>query len=265
MTWLAGAIVLVSTLLAQPEFTTPDALLDALEHADADLTDLTADLNYVRYFEISGDRQIRRGTLKFRSRPREGHAPDRRFRVDFSSLEVGSTRRDERRTLIFDGEWFVDAMHADRLFVKRQVVAPGTTIDPLRLGEGPFPLPIGQKKADILAHFDASLRPAGEGIEFPNLAEHIAGATQLLLVPKEEGDLAEVRLWYARDARGSLLPRLALTVNQAGDRSFIQLLNVRRNPEVSLAEDEMSTRTPESGWEVQEMPWTDAPTPSPDR
>lgn len=238
------------------------ALLEALERADADLTDLTADINYVRFFEISGDRQVRRGTVKFRSRPapsgEAGKPADRRFRVDFTVLEVGATRRDERRTMIFDGQWFVDAVHNDRLFVKRQVVPPGETTDPLRLGEGPFPLPLGQKKDEILARYGASIRPTDEALEYPELVRHVAGATQLRLVPKGADELDEVRLWYAQDGQGRYLPTLALTVNRAGDRSFVQMLNVRRNPDVSIPEAEMSTQTPESGWEVHETPWNDA-------
>ena len=40
------------------------------------------------------------------------------------------------------GEWFVEKLGNDKQMFKRAIIAPGEKIDPLRIGEGPFPLPI---------------------------------------------------------------------------------------------------------------------------
>jgi len=51
------------------------------------------------------------------------------------------------------------------MFQKRQVVAPGESFDPLSI-DGPFPLPLGQKRETVLARFDVKLiEDDGEGME----------------------------------------------------------------------------------------------------
>jgi hypothetical protein len=230
-------------------------LLDALQRADQSLTSLSADVQYSKQFADleGGEKQIRRGKLFFQSRPDPGDAqarPRRAFSVVFDILIVDRTVRNQRREFVFDSVYLVERDTANKQFLKRRVVRPGETTDPLRIGEGPFPLPIGQKKADILARFDAVLlKPeTGFGAELP---ASFANTAQLLLVPKlgtqQARDFDEIRIWYRLDS--DLLPRLARTRTPAGAGSEVLLLNHALNTPIDQAV--FSVDPPkEPGWQV---------------
>ena len=239
-------------------YASADALLDALETADSDLRRLSAQVRYDRSFALAGDRQIRVGDLYFTSgEKRQG----RRFAVHFDTLVIGDSKRDDVKQYIFDGQWLVEKTPGEKRFVKRQVVPPGQSFDPLRVGEGFMPLPIGQRKADILKRYIAELAPLDDGLSDASLKEFVAGCVQLKLTPRpdlaEEDQFKEVRLWYrpgGKDAgtAAKLLPRLAKAINIAEDESTVQLINVKTNTDASIPDDALDTTTPSTtaGWEV---------------
>lgn len=246
-----------------------DELLNALEHADADLRSLSAQIRYDRTFELQGDRQTRTGRLVFDAgrddappagsgiQPRE---PRRKFGILFDTLKVGDRLEQNPQHFIFDGEWLIEKEPAHKQAQKRQVVPPGEKFDPLRIGEGPFPIPIGQKRDDILSRYNAELVPMDDGIaEDPDLvafASRLGTAWQLRLVPLPEraatDEFQEVRLWYIGEGKDRLLPRMARTVSRGGDVSVVQLINVEKNAPIDPAL--LDTTTPE-GWDVQVTHW----------
>lgn len=251
---------------------TADDLLNALETADADLRTLTADIRYDRTFEIQGDRQVREGKLYFQSRP-QGEANNRKFAISFSKLIVGPRIREAKddptvvKDFIFDGEWLVERLPGEKppMFTKRQVVPPGERFDPLRIGEGPMPIPIGQRRQDILSRYDAQLMAAEADVDDDALKKFVKDAYQLKLTPRAErtdqDEFREIRLWYRPSpaaegqGKGPLLPRMARTVNRSGDESIVQLINVQVNK--PIPEQVMDTRTPgpKDGWDVQIIPF----------
>lgn len=275
------------------EFATADDLLTALERADENLVSLTAGVRYDRTQELQGDRQIRMGTLYFVSgkadpaapvMPDSSGAPSRKFAVKFDQLRVGDVVRNETKTFIFDGEWLVEKYPQEKppLFLKKQVVPPGQKFDPLKIGEGPFPLPIGQRAADIKSRFSVELLPPATGLETPTdatpseqgdaeqLRQFVDGSSELRLIPKpgaspdDQVNFKEIRLWYRRDKTGGLLPRMARTVDKAGDISVVQLINVAvqvagapPNSAAKVPPDMLDTTEParESGWDVTITPW----------
>jgi hypothetical protein len=235
------------------EIQTADDLLIALETADADLASLSAGLRWFQTFALAGDMQVRTGQLSYLVQPRgDGDRPPRRaFAITFDEKAVGGrVPAPERIDYVFDGEWFLERLHEDRQTFKRQVVPPGQVADPLRIGEGPFPIPVGQKRDEILSRFTAELVDPVEDLD-PRLHEFVqegAGTYSLMLTPHDE--LVEdqtwrhVRIWYDRD---TLQPRLAWTINAADDESYVQLINVERNGEIDDAV--FSTDVPtEEGW-----------------
>jgi hypothetical protein len=248
--------------------TTAEDLLARLETADKDLRSLDADVLYQRVFGLEGDEQERRGKLYYvdaKSATADGTpAPgSRKFAIHFKSLKMGDQpAMAQDQVLIFDGEWLVEKKPEDRQIIKRQITRAGG-FDPLKVGEGPFPLPIGQKKADILSRFDVELLPATKDLVSNDpalqqpLENFVKGSYQLKLTPKpgeRSVELAEIRLWYRPDpTTGQLLPRMARTVTPQGDISLVQLANVKVNGPVPS--EAMDTRTPE-GWkqDVQELP-----------
>jgi hypothetical protein len=255
---------------------TADELLSALETADENLRSLDADILYERVFGLEGDRQVRQGKLYYvdnkqrleNGRPASGA---RKFAIHFKTLKLGNQpAMNQDQVLIFDGEWLVEKQPADKQIVKRQITRAGQGFDPLKVGEGPFPLPVGQRRADILQKFDATLLPPTQGLvaNDPAMQKALEGFVndtyQLKLVPKNNdpnAELAEIRLWYRQDSSiGRLLPRLARTVTPQGDVSLVQLVNVKVN--TTVPDDVLDVATP-PGWkeDVQALPAPPAPTP----
>lgn len=276
---------------ASGDITTADELLTRLETADAGLRTLTADIQYVRVFGMMGDRQVRIGALSFmdertdaqkagdRATPptptaskREGDdpaiedtapatlttttdvlPPARRFAVRFNTVQVGSREERSNETYVFDGSVLAHTEPERRQITRYEIPAGDQARDPLKLGEGPLPLPIAQKREDILKRFDATLLGATDDLEGEDDADtaalhaFVAGSYQLKLVPKPEFadqmDASEIRLWYkpvevkTGDASGNhatsrLLPRMASTINKRDDIAMVRLINVKVNPAI---------------------------------
>ncbi len=237
-------------------FASVDDLLTALEHADAGLETLTARINYFKTFAIQSDEQERRGRLYFKAEPspEEGVPPRRRFAVTFDELVVGTRSEKSILHYAFDGQWVVEKTPGDRQFTKRQVVPPGETFDPLKIGEGPFPVPIGQKRAEILDRFDATLPPPTEGLENPNYVMFVRfnSLVELLLKPKpgtaEADSFEEVRIWY--QPTGHMLPLIARTVTPAGDVSLVILTEPVVNEPIDDAVFSTDVPPADEGWHV---------------
>lgn len=270
--WVSPGAALAQQGIAAAQIHDVDTLLDALERADVGIRTFSSELIYDRRFRLQGDRHIRWGNLYFRVEP---SAPGttrakRTFAVRFETLtipdEQGAVRHDDESLWIFDGQWLIEKREAERQFVKRQIARPEDPVDPLRLGEGPLPIPIGQKKADILARYEVTLLASDDGLtaqdadgsadeeaaDKAQLRSFVADAYQLLLIPKgaqaEHDDFREIRLWYTRDG---LLPRAARTVNRAGDASLVLLAGAQVN--TPLPPDVMDVQAPDpaAGWAVQ--------------
>ncbi len=240
-------------------------LLRALEAADEGLRTFSAQVRWDRTFRLQGDRHTRLGELFFEVKPDpEGGEDLRTFAVDFRNLIIDDVQRTDRSQWIFDGQWLIEKIERDKKYIARRLAKGEERIDPLRLGEGPIPLPIGQKADEMQARYETELLPAGDGLRidpaeaFPEeieeaaaLLEFVAGTCQLRLVPREafaESDqFTEIRLWYRPD---TLQPRMALTVNRQGDESVVRLIGVRTNEEIP--EEVLSTAPPpdDEGWDV---------------
>ncbi len=276
---LAPALLTVATTaLAQDDAvayrpasppTTADELLTAIETADADMRSFSAKIEYTRTTTaIEGaSKHVRRGQLWFSADEADANAPDddpgRRFAVTFTELIVDEQRREETQAFIFDGQWLVEKLPDEKFMIKRRVVAPGERADPLRIGEGPFPIPIGQEKQAILERFDAKLRDPLEGvdIEGKNEAsiERWKAMRHIRLVPKpgteEARNFESVRLWYDLidpDADGPIearwLPRVARTTSPDGSTAQVILIGHRMNATIESAT--FDTTTPR-GWHVE--------------
>jgi hypothetical protein len=108
-------------------------------------------------------------------------------------------------------------------------VPPGEHFDPLKLGEGPFPLPVGQPAKEVLARFEATaLSQPQDATLAKALAE--TPAEGLMLVPRpgtsEAKDIRQVEIFY--DPKLLLPVGLCLT-ETSGDRKTVLLRDLRRN------------------------------------
>jgi hypothetical protein len=272
-----------------------DALLDDLEAADRGLRDLSAALVYARHDVALESLITRFGTLRY-LRP-DAHddegAPGRAvFAVEFERLidDLGRVS-DQRQLWVFDGQWLVEQDFRTKSYVRRQVAREG--VDPTRLGEGPLPIPIGQRKREILDRFNVESAPVQAGLEAPdpafggqdvaaNFRDYVrsVNARQLKLTPRHADDdgFDEIRLWYARrgdhaspaerqdapstqrgDQRDRLLPVLARAVRfdidgNESDVAYVQLVNVKVNRGVESSELRAPPPSEADGWTIDIRP-----------
>ena len=129
-------------------------LLGELEKAGADLKTFTAKVFYEEEDALVGDIVRRTGEVIYRNPDK----PDvKSFAILFNERIAGGRKRTQLKHYVFSGRWFVEVDHDQKMFFKYEVVAPGETFDPLKLGEGPFPLPIGQERDEVLERFDVTM------------------------------------------------------------------------------------------------------------
>ncbi len=240
---------------ADPATSDAIALLDRLERAGEGLRDFSADITYFLWDAMLERREIRSGEILYDVRPDDG---GRRFAILVTSVIVGNRKDNQNKRYIFDGSWFVEIDHDNRMFTKRQIVAPGERFDPLKLGEGPFPLPVGQRREDVLARFEASLL---DGTEHEVLARFLAGkpVEGLKLVPlpstPQAKEIAEVEIFY--DA-ATLLPLGIVLTETHGDRKTVMLRQLERNQ--GIDESKLSIEEPDPAqWQIDVRPWVAPP------
>lgn len=250
--------VLLGSALARAQaggFADLNELLAALETADADIRSLSAKILYEREYALAGDVQIRDGRVSFVVTEKPGGKKGRAFAVVFDTTIIADRSEPDGRTFVFDGEWLTEKIPEEKLMLRRQVAPPGADFDPLRIGEGPLPLPLGQKRADILANYTAELLAPEAGLEErQDLVQFTAGCAQLKLVPNEvramTDDFEEIRLWYKKDEAG-LLPRMAMTLNKTGDEVIVRLWGVKLNTSAEIDAADFDTERPE-GWDLDQ-------------
>jgi hypothetical protein len=183
----------------------------------------------------------------------------RRFAIYFDEVIDGSGRSDRSIThWIYADGWLCEQDHANRSFTKRQIVAPGEKRDPLALGDGPIPLPIGQRKDDVLAQFDVTETEPPLDIPLLGSLRNVAG---LRLVPKEgtamAKDTAAIELFYDRT---SLAPTGVVIRARNGNRTVARINRPVVNGEVSEADRALLViPSPDpKEWAIDVRPWRKA-------
>lgn len=227
-------------------FATAGDLLAALEKADRDIRTFASQIRYTRLFEIENDIQTRIGRLYFRTDPPvdpDAGEPTQRRRwvaVRFEQFIAGQRSDKQEKFWVFDGQWLVEKDPVAKQFMKRRMVRPGQVFDPLRVGEGPFFVPVGQRRADMELYFTAALRPSGDGLAdeydpqrdqlLKSLSAKLEGLIQLELTPRpnmqQVEDFSLIRIWYDPQ---TLLPRASLSVDQLGDIDVFELFAIDIN------------------------------------
>jgi hypothetical protein len=234
-----------------PRFADAAALLDAVESVAAGMRDFRASVTLETTDDVTGDTERRMGSVVLEQQ--EGKPATRRFAVVFDRFVDGGGRMDERpvRYLYADG-WLTEADFVQRTLVRRQLARPGEPYDPLKPGEGPVPLPVGQRRADVLARFDASLADAPRAPALARLGRPLAG---LALRPKPgaaDRDLRDAVVWY--DAE-TLVP-VGVEASRANGRTTVVLRSATVNGGLDDAQRALLTLAAGAteGWRVDERP-----------
>ena len=233
-----------------------DALLDKLEATGDELRNFAANITYRKKDGLLNRKETRIGSIVYVSEPVEGLPGQqiRKFAILFDVLVVNAQRRDRSKHYVFDGRWLAEIDAQSKQFQAREIVPPGRVLDPLKLGEGPFPLPLGQNKREVLTRFIVDWADMPPGGMLVNL-ENVIG---ILLVPRpgtdEAREFTRVEVFYDKD---SLMPIGVDAVYRNGDRKSVLLKELQHN--VELDDDALAKvnikQPPRDKWVVIIEPW----------
>lgn len=174
-----------------------DRILTRLETRE--IRDLHARLAWELKYALAlpGEEDVKRGEIWYQKKGDVG-----RFLIDFSEMVRAGRVRPMDEKHLFDGSWYVEQKGATRTVTRRQIRRDNDPGDPFKLGQGPFPVPFGQKKSDILREFQVARAPAEK--DDPAETDH------LVLLPRPESTMADkykqLDFWISREGEIAGLP-----------------------------------------------------------
>jgi len=222
-----------------------DQILDALDRSGNQLQDFVADVALTQADARSGDSSSSAGKIWFqRSAPGEA-----RIRVSFDTETVGNRQMDKKVDYLLDNGWLWERDYRRKTEIKRQVLQPGQKMNLLKLGEGPFPLPIGQDKDEVHRQFDVQKIVPREGDP--------ADTIHVSLTPKEGTQLARkfnsIDVWV--DPATQMPRRIeAVDANETTVRTT-DLTNLHMNH--GLPADAFTLPPIDNSWNRHEEPFTE--------
>ena len=174
-----------------------ERILDLVDKQSLRLENYRGRISMETYDDLADETERRFGRVWLVA-PVRGNPATRQAAVVFDRLVESSGRiREKTEHWVYRDGILSDYDHEAKRLVRRRIVEAGDRRDPLRLGEGPIPIPIGQRKSDIMAAFEVSL--AGPVPE--RLARKPEGVVGLRLVPKpgtkmeKDGDMTMIDYW----------------------------------------------------------------------
>jgi outer membrane lipoprotein-sorting protein len=220
-----------------------DEVLDALDARGHGFKTFSADVKHTEESTDFGDRTTHWGKVSYQDLG-NGSA---RIRVTFDSLQKNDGKKinEKDEYELVDGK-LIERHYRDKKQSTQQILRPGQKIDLFKLGEGPFPLPIGQPKEEVYKQFDVKkIDPA---------KDDPPGTVHLQLVPKPDTKLARklkiIDTWV--DAKSHMPVRIATRdKNETMDRTT-ELSNVQVNPSLSDADFDLG-KLPDQDWNVTEQ------------
>ena len=225
---------------------TVDEIRDALDARGRNLKAFVADVSLSEGDVALANEVTRNGRAAFQDQG-DGRA---RLRVTFDERDTGKRVFQEKIEYLLEGGWLTDRDYTRKIEVRRQVLRAGERIDLLKLGEGPFPLPIGQKKEDVHEQFDVE-KVAPDKEDPP-------GTVRVRLAPKAESQFArkfdEIDVWV--DVKTHMPARID-TVQGESIRTTV-LKNFTPNPRPPLTDKDFALPKIEQGaWDLHEEPFKD--------
>ena len=222
---------------------TVDQVLDALERRGRDLQSLRADVQLTETDTALNDSLGRSGSFALQNRA-DGST---RAHVVFDKKVVDQKASSEKIEYALADGRLIERNYNRKRQTTRSVLRPGEQMNLLKLGEGPFPLPIGQKRDDVLNQFD--VRKIAASHNDP------ADSIHLELMPKAGTSLA--RKFKSIDTWVSVSDELPLRIktldfNGTTERTT-DLANVKINPDLTDADFALPT-IDEKDWNLVEEP-----------
>ena len=213
------------------------------------LKSFAGDIAYRKDEALLQRTELRTGTVVYE----KSEKGKRRLGIRFDTRILGNRREHERKRLIFDDGWFIEIDESRKLTIKRQLVRCGDDMDPLRLG-GPFPLPVGQSKDDVLKRFSVTPSPAPDHPMFRALAAQPLEGLQLTprAGTEEAKAWSRIDVWYDP---ATWLPIGVQATEVNGDVRRIRLTNTTRNEALTgLQRGNLMSDSPTDDWTIDVRP-----------
>jgi hypothetical protein len=170
------------------------ALLEKLEAAGDKFATIAADVTYTVENRKLGDRERRTGEMLFVNRTEEKPV---RLIFDFETYQLTLGQPIAQRVkYVFDGQWMHVLKYKIKSLAHYQVVAEGEDADPMKIGEGPIPLPIGQDTDEVLKLLFPQTPPAGE--DAPDNTDYLRLTP--LAEKRDQVNFVALEIWISRDS-----------------------------------------------------------------
>src|SRR5882762_6650312 len=240
MSGMILSLLITAAALAQTSLnngSTREDILDALNARGHGLKDFVADVSLAETDALSGDTTTLVGKVWYQAKG-EG---DARMRILFDKKLFGDKVQPGAKVeYMLDKGWLIDRDYKRKVEIQRQVLKPGEKTNLLKLGEGPFPLPIGQPREDVLKIFDVKKVDAKQGDP--------ADTVHLELVPKEGNRFAKqfkkIDTWV--ETKTSFPRRIQTLDKSEAETRTTDLTNIQVN--VGLKDDAFVQEKIGEGW-----------------
>ncbi len=216
-------------------------ILRLLQKRAQTLHNFTADVRVKTHHLRTGETDIDIGRIWYQ---RRGSRTRFDIRLDTLVVDGAIAKRHADHDFIFAGRWLIDRNGAAKIFRKTPVAPPGRRVNPLELGEGPIPIPIGRNPAAVLREFTVRL---------VKNRRRAPGLIHLRLTPRHKNMFTFKRLDFQIDRR-IRLPVKIVRINSDGSPTTATLRHVRINQKMS---HHFRIQTPPagSGWTVEIHHW----------
>jgi hypothetical protein len=231
---------------AGPEAIT--TILDAAEAAGERLDSMACTVIIEKRDALTDDVERRRGRLVLSGKA----GPSRRIGLRIDQFIDGSGRAsDDRRSFLYADGWLIERDETRRQLIERQLVPEGATMDPLQPGEGPLALPVGARRADVLASYVVTVGQLPESA----LWKDLPSVDTLRLVPRAGTAAARdtAALVVAWD-RTTALPIAVVRDSTEGDRTIARLRSVEVGPLNDADRALVDLPAAAEGWTVDRRP-----------
>ena len=255
------SVTTASAVDSTAQFQSTDAMLSALEKAGDAIRSLRANVIYDRVDAVSENRERRTGQIVLTQDSQQ--LKSRTLAIMFDQfIDASGHASPQTQRFVFHGGWLFEFDDARHQLIARELVAPGEQLDPLRIGEGPVPIPIGQKKDQVLSRFEVQLAPLPE----QPLLKRLVNIQGLVMRPKlnagVDPELAEIDVWYDL---GTLMPVAVAATTKGGDQKILLLTKLELNKELDvtakalLATDPPMTTDKDTAWRRDVRPYKPTP------
>ena len=257
----ATSVITANAVDATAQFKSSDAMLSALEKAGDNIRTLRANVIYDRVDAVSENRERRTGQIVLTQDSQQ--LKSRTLAIMFDQfIDASGHASPQTQRFVFHGGWLFEFDDARHQLIARELVPPGEQLDPLRIGEGPVPIPIGQKKEEVLSRFEVQLAPLPE----QPLLKRLVNIQGLVMRPKlnagVDPDLAEIYVWYDL---ATLMPVAVAATTKGGDQKILLLTKLELNKELDasakalLATDPPATTDKGAAWRRDVRPYKPTP------